>query len=146
MLNYFEALEIVEDFMIKSGIRDFCSSICKGHCCFITMPTDRNIPCRDTIRPIACSMYICYDLQDCLLTKKEKHKLNSLRLVINKGWHKQTIKNVFCTDPNSIDSLNKMRFSLSLKKIISSFNISKMNRIMRDLKFDQVFSLPRTNR
>ena len=31
--TYKEALEVVEDFMIDSGIREYCEEICRGYCC-----------------------------------------------------------------------------------------------------------------
>jgi len=32
-LSYQETLTKVEDFMVKSGIRKYCTEICKGQCC-----------------------------------------------------------------------------------------------------------------
>ncbi len=48
-MKYKKALEEVEDFLIKSGVRYYCSEICKGGCCSgcrsFQCLTQRNLPC-----------------------------------------------------------------------------------------------------
>ena len=60
-------LEWVEDVMSKSGIREFCSNVCKGQCCnnCERRPADRCF--NGGPRNLGCSTYICSELKQWLV-------------------------------------------------------------------------------
>lgn len=57
-LNYYQTLEIVENFMIKSGIRGFCTDICRGKCCISCYGSPQACH-KNEGRRLACSVFIC---------------------------------------------------------------------------------------
>ncbi len=52
-LSHDEALEVVEAWVKREGIRSFCSYICKGDCC------SGCTGCFNGDRRISCSVYLC---------------------------------------------------------------------------------------
>jgi len=61
MLNYDEALEKMEQFMIDSRIRAFCTFKCKGDCCGVCY-TSKNACHSNEGRRLKCSYFICHKL------------------------------------------------------------------------------------
>jgi hypothetical protein len=77
-MNYSTALNIVETFMSSSGIRSFCTIICKGYCCRDCYDSPR--ACRyNEGRRITCSIFICSELIELTFDKKEKNKYYRVR-------------------------------------------------------------------
>ena len=85
--SYREALEIVEGFMVRSGIREYCVEICRGECCDTETHYDPKIgkevkcwesdwSCRVRGRRLACSIYICKELQYLLPDGEMLKRLN----------------------------------------------------------------------
>lgn len=64
-LNFTQALEVVEKFMTESGIRQYCTEICKGHCCAGCHGTEEACN-KNEGRRLSCSMFICANLADRL--------------------------------------------------------------------------------
>ena len=60
VLNYDQTLELVESFMEKSGIRSYCTDICKGDCCGSCYTNNPEACHRNEGRRLACSVYLCY--------------------------------------------------------------------------------------
>jgi len=70
-LTYEHTLNIVDKFMIDSGIRDFCTNACGSRCC--TGCKDNN-PLRCTKlgeRRLSCTTYLCHSLVIHAFTSKE---------------------------------------------------------------------------
>jgi len=57
-LDYHQTLEMVENFMIKTGIRDFCSNICKGRCCYGCYDSEHACH-KNEGRRLSCSAFVC---------------------------------------------------------------------------------------
>jgi hypothetical protein len=57
-LDYHQTLEIVENFMTETGIRDFCTNVCKGSCCGKCYTSD-NACHKHEGRRLACSAFVC---------------------------------------------------------------------------------------
>lgn len=55
-LNYKEATDLMEKFMMDSGIRDFCTNLCKGMCC---ESLDKECKTKCTERNLSCGTYVC---------------------------------------------------------------------------------------
>lgn len=63
-MKYKEALETVEQWLEKRGIRQFCRTACKGACC---VPHEVNCPGKDCKRPpLLCAMYLCDEMRKIL--------------------------------------------------------------------------------
>jgi len=60
IMNYAQTLEMVEAFMKASGIRAFCTNICKGNCCDNCYTKSKNACHRHEGRRMSCSVYLCY--------------------------------------------------------------------------------------
>lgn len=75
-LNYEEAVNLAEGFMLKSGIRRFCETVCKGLCCGPRCYYSDNACHKNEGRRLACSLFLCSDLIALVLDKE----LESLRV------------------------------------------------------------------
>jgi len=67
-LTYDEALEKVNNFMQKSGIRDFCRNECRGACCR-TFVDNKLCGVKDSSTcnpPLTCAIALCRELSDLL--------------------------------------------------------------------------------
>jgi len=58
-MDYQETLQLVEDFMINSGIRNYCTNICKGECCGNCYSHNKEACHKNEGRRLACSIFIC---------------------------------------------------------------------------------------
>lgn len=65
-LNYQEALDIVEKFMIDSGIREYCTKICKGKCCGSCQKKNDQTCQHHEGRRLSCSIYLCSKIYNVL--------------------------------------------------------------------------------
>jgi len=59
IMNYAQTLDMVEAFMEASGIRAFCTNMCKGDCCSGCYETKQACH-RHEGRRMSCSIYLCY--------------------------------------------------------------------------------------
>ena len=89
-LSYRETLRRVEDFMVKSGIRRYCSEICHGQCCGGCYTSERACH-KNEGRRLSCSTYVCGGLR--ISPGKEEWLLRQFRLAehhitdqIHKAW------------------------------------------------------------
>ena len=95
MYYYEETLKIVEEFMHKTGIRDYCAEICKGGCCGAC--TDR--ACLTGNRRLACSIFICQTLGNILNQLDERGRKTHdtvskhIESVLQKGARRNTLPN-----------------------------------------------------
>ena len=58
-MNYDEALKVVEEWVINTGIRKFCTEKCKGHCCPPHYSDRCDRSCLKGERKITCSIFLC---------------------------------------------------------------------------------------
>lgn len=59
--TYEEALDVIEQTMQLSGIRDYCTKVCKGKCCS-ECNNSENACFKNEGRRISCSAFICSGL------------------------------------------------------------------------------------
>jgi len=78
--TYTQALNIIEDFMVKNNIRQFCSEYCIGHCC---------ASCRDMAclvskkeRRITCSSFLCGELCAIIFTQEQWEAIEKIRMMV----------------------------------------------------------------
>jgi hypothetical protein len=83
-LTHDETLELVEEFMRKSGIRRYCSDFCRGHCCGKCYNSD-NACRKNEGRRLACSIYLCYDIVKPTFPPKAAELRADLRYEINQA-------------------------------------------------------------
>jgi len=131
--TYKEALDIVEDFMIKSGIREYCETICKGQCCNYKDEggelqrcwKSKNACWKNEGRRLPCSIFICTWLLDYLPNRKELAKINE---VIAHTLEDIMEKNPYY-HPNTPEVQRKFRIEREIIDKIKSFNIKEYRRI-----------------
>ena len=70
MTSYKEFEKKINEFMEKTGIREFCREYCKGGCCSSVVFHGRcSKSCMNGKIPINCAMYICTHLANLLNIK-----------------------------------------------------------------------------
>jgi len=121
--SYKEALNIVENFMIKSGIRRYCETICKGYCCRLC--SSENACFRNEGRRLPCSTFICDWLLGYLPDEKELIKINK---IIEHTLFGIMGKNPYFY-PNTPDVQRKFSIDKEIIDKIKSFNIRKYQKI-----------------
>jgi len=133
--SYREALEIVEDFMVKSGIRQYCENICHGKCCgsyrdeedgkFHKCWESKNACWRNEGRRLPCSIFICSWLLELL---PDADELAEIREEIV-----QTLWNIMEENPYYHPNTPKIQQEFSIEKEImdkiKSFNIREYRKI-----------------
>jgi len=67
-MNYQETLNKIENMMEVTGIRHYCSNVCKGACCSGCYATAKACH-RNEGRRLACSVFLCNSLRELLFTK-----------------------------------------------------------------------------
>jgi len=122
--SYREALEIVEDFMVKSGIRQYCETICKGQCCRNCW-TSKNACWKNEGRRLPCSIFICDWLLGYLPDEKELRKIHK---IIEHTLFDIMGKNPYYY-PNTPDVQRKFSIDKEIIDKIKSFNIKEYRRI-----------------
>ena len=131
--TYKEALEIVEDFMIKSGIREYCETICKGQCCSYRNEEGKLHKCwesenacwRNEGRRLPCSIFICSWLLDYFPNSRELAKINEI--IAHTLWDIMG-KNPYY-HPNTPEVQREFRIERQIIDKIKSFNIKEYRRI-----------------
>jgi len=106
-LNYQETLAIIETFMIKSGLRDFCTTVCQGQCCKHCI---KNNSCFENEgKRLPCSLYICRDIKLHLGSTSSKffqilscNKIQSLENSIIQLQEIQILMIIFTSDHRAI--------------------------------------------
>jgi len=142
-MNYEEALNKVELFMGKSGIREFCTETCQGYCCNGCY-TSKNACHRNEGRRLSCSTFLCWDLKSLLFSPKEIKMYSKMENIINDELrrlqlagnvyytpHTKRIRNKFFIEENSLDMLNKINIGKIGNKLRAIKNIHiKLSRFL----------------
>lgn len=132
LATYEEALDKVEEFMRKSGLRGFCSDVCQGHCCgscFISEDACH----KNEGRRLSCSAFLCLNLTTLVLNNKEieiysffeKSLTANLKAVafdserIYFSPHSEHMKKAFSMKQTHLDKLNEIDIE-SVKKRVSA--------------------------
>ena len=88
-LSWNEVLVIAEDFMIKSGLRKYCTEVCKGDCCHgcYTGPKACH---KNEGRRLSCTLYFCggFESTPC---EDAFRVLNHARSMVNNRIHQTYI-------------------------------------------------------
>lgn len=102
-MNYQTAYKIVNDFMIGSGIRDFCGNRCGSVCCN-GCPDKKDDGCCE--ERLTCTIYLCSALVDIIFTAAEKKLYYCIQeAIINKAVKHRGRGPLNLTQPGRIYSL-----------------------------------------
>ena len=135
-LTFKETLAIVEEFMIASKIRQYCTEICKGQCC-MNCYTDNSNSCRHCEgRRLTCSIYTCYELR-CKLSEETRTILIEVGHSIRAQYHKSNIGDVYFKPPDKTFT-ETARFPMSIKKELKKINIEKVKKVMINLIITEI--------
>lgn len=130
-LTYQEALDIVEKFMIDSGIREYCTEICKGGCCMDCYENNPN-SCRHCEgRRLSCSIYTCYELREHF-PKKTGEIIIKVGQDIRNRYYKCGCKSVYFNVPSKT-FFEVVRFPISIKINLKRIDVKKIKNIMTPL-------------
>ena len=131
--SYREALEIVEEFMIESGIRKYCTTVCKGYCCGLCSFSE-NACFRNEGRRLPCSIYLCTALLDLFPNRELLEDLRDEiagRLTVIMG------DNPFF-NPNTEDVQTKFRIPKRNIDKLKSLNLESYKKITKYLIENQI--------
>lgn len=123
--TYTELLEIGNNFMQKTRIREFCSKLCRGKCC------EGETKCRKHIRcdqKLPCVLYLCEKLRYFLRIKNHAHFVWKVEEVIEKAVG----GNSYFT-PYDLKSVAELQIGITLPAVFESKNIKNIRRVMSEL-------------
>lgn len=131
-LTYQETLNIVEKFMIDSGIRRYCTEICKGQCC-MECYTDNPKSCRHCEgRRLPCSIYTCWELRQ-RFSKKIKEILSETKHSIHNQYYKSNFMANIYFEPADKTFVETAKFPISIKKDLEKIDIEEIRKTMTNL-------------
>lgn len=137
--NYDESLKLVEQFMIETGIRKFCSKYCKGKCCFDCYDSD-NSCIKNEGRRLSCSIWVCNELLDLVFNSRDRMRIlivkdkielmlkNQINSNIYFTPHVKKVKRNFLIDKKILNLLNRLDIKEIKKKVsVLSHTIRRCN-------------------
>lgn len=131
-LTYQETLNIVEKFMINSGIRRYCTEICKGQCCMGCYENNLK-SCRHCEgRRLPCSIYICWELKQRFSEKTIRTLSKANCAIRDQYFNYGSIFDIYFDTPNKA-FFKTIRFPKSIKKDLEGINIEEIKKTMTNL-------------
>lgn len=135
-IGYKETLELVEEFMINSHIRKYCSEICKGKCCENCYKTNPQSCRHHEGRRLSCSIFLCGDIL-CLFSATDESLLRWLNRTIKEQYYiyrklKCASVSIYFTKPDTA-FLKTARFPKKIENVIGDINIISIKNIMDEL-------------
>jgi len=132
-MDYYETLNVVENFMIESGIRDYCTNICGGICCGNCYKSD-NACHKNEGRRLTCSIFLCYvDIDECREIRRITSVIENAVYEISKRYDPEFSGQTFHKPPVE-QVFKKLRISGNvLKKLKSKRFIDKIKETIKPL-------------
>ena len=131
-MNYEEALNKVEYFMNKSGIREFCSETCQGWCCG-SCHLSENACHKNEGRRISCSIFLCMELRDLLFNPAEMNEYLEMEKMINHELHKPLPGSIYFT-PHTKEVRDKFLIEDQFLNILDKIDLMGIKNKLRSLK------------
>jgi hypothetical protein len=125
-ISYKRTLELVEEFMVGSNIRKYCSEVCKGKCCESCYKKNPYACHHCEGRRLPCSIYLCNEKFLRWVSKeiKEQYRIyNSLKC---------TYANIYFTNPDEI-FLEIVRFPSTIENIMEDLDIVGIRKTINEL-------------
>lgn len=123
-LTYQETLELVEKFMINSGIRNFCTNVCHGGCCGYCHKYPKVSCFNNEGRRLMCSIFVCEKFKGHPVMADLKYAWKTLEPMEKEAYEKISSLLSLGTFDNPCIVVNdheKMTgFSISEKLVMSS--------------------------
>ena len=131
--TYQETLDIVEKFMIETGVREYCETICKGKCCCDCYDSD-NACFKNERRRLPCSAYICYYLQKLLnLEVREAWRLAATEIERKLKSSMGLLSCYFNVNTPKVQKAFKIQKSLIDNAFQEKSNIETVGKLIRGL-------------
>lgn len=127
--SYKESLQLVNKFIVDTGIRDFCSHTCKGACC--RNIKDCSITCQEV--PLTCASVVCRELDQALSFTKLYEKYWEFNTKFSEYLLKWVTRDTFFS-PSNLPKIKKLRYPVSIFIPLLSVDKNKVNRQMSGLK------------
>jgi len=134
-LTYDQTLKIVDQFIINSGIRDYCTNVCGGKCCqFCAKCSEESCMVIGDTR-LSCTIYLCGALTDKLFTKYERKLFYKIQeKILHKVYkHKQnkSLRPMYYYPPKP--AIKKEKFPMFICAL-SRFNTKKIKNKLKKIK------------
>jgi hypothetical protein len=132
LFTYGEALNKIENFMIDSGIRKFCSEVCKGRCCLGCYESEKSCV-KNEGRRLSCSIWVCNEMLNLIFSERDKLRITILRDKITEdlqywmnalSYHR---KNVYF-NPHSEYVMKNFRINKKFVNFLDSIDIKNIKR------------------
>ena len=106
-MRYAKTLEAVENFMVKSGIRKYCSNVCKGKCCGDCY-TSENACHKNEGKRLPCAIFTCYSLRNTIIPEKS-FDFNDCTLEISYAYEqlKSVDDNIYFKPPKDFEAVKR---------------------------------------
>ncbi len=124
-LNYDQTMDIVEAFMDASGIRDYCSDICKGRCCDKCYTTERACHLNEG-RRLACSIFMCNPLTKNI--REAKREITDAIRYVSGNYD-----NIYYYIPPK-NLFTDLRVSAKIIKLLSPEHAEEVNELINLIK------------
>jgi len=138
-MNYEETLNKVENFMVKSGIREFCTEVCQGYCCG-NCYNSKNACHRNEGRRLSCSVFLCANLRNLIFSSHANMKayIEMERVIIHKLSEILVAgKNPYidiCRHPHNKESRNKFSIDGKSLDILDKINLEEIKNKLRAIR------------
>ena len=142
-ISYKETLGLIEELMINSYIRKYCSNVCKGRCCENCYNKNPDSCRHHEGRRLPCSIFICGDML-CLFSGTNIKSLEWLNKNIKEQYFlyrkvRHAYTNIYFTKPDKVFT-EIVRFPKKIRLVISNINTEEIKK-----KNDQTNKSKNTN-
>jgi hypothetical protein len=141
----YQHLNIVEKFMVDSGIRQFCQSICKGDCCRSCARPEGPTRCYNGgPRNIACSSFLCGTLKSILEQNGVQPKNYKLIGLWGNEFYKIYNKKDYARYERNSQVIPKIGNPLRIKKILEKLPVKNLEELKKyEGRFREINTLKR---
>jgi hypothetical protein len=136
--NYEEALSLIEQFMKKSKIREYCTRVCKGACCRDCYTSENACHLHEG-RRLACSNFLCVQLIHFVFPKvKDRNKHEAMKKIIHDALRKANTSSQYRNpyfQPYTLEQLRNFRIRKPLfdKYLPSKVETEKISLVVDNL-------------
>jgi len=120
--------------MKETGIRNFCESICGGHCCGTKCYKSKNACHKNEGRRISCSIFICGAMRHDFFTAKECSYLwGAKRQVENDMFPYFGFGGNCYYEPMTTKQIEDIRFNNKIITNLEKINVKKVKKKVKEV-------------
>lgn len=125
LLTYNEALSKIENFMISTGIRKFCSDSCKGKCCLGCYDSEKSCV-KNEGRRLSCSIWVCNEMLNLVFNDRDKLRMTILKDKIEQILEYWMPKNIYLNPHDKKYVIDKFKINEKFVDLINLIDIKNV--------------------